>query len=241
MEKEEELDARYFLWPHSSGSWRATLQQLIFIHRPSQPQPCLSSRRCSICAGQFKGALLDAPVPAGSHLGRPKNDRAGACVLSRLAFPPLGSSQPFVSRQDIVHVLVQTSGSDVMEQVAWIQTATPWTPTCYENERSDPEVRVTRVDCPLKRGTEKWKRHASSVDTKDEEARSVPPRGSVIQQVCDQSSAQRGSGTQNKRKAIVVRKESADAQEYEWYQQNGMDVDEVKLCAQCGKQFSWMA
>ena len=47
----------------------------------------------------------------------------------------------------------------------------------------------------------------------------------------DQSSVRGASGTQKKRKA-GVRKESVETQEYESYQQNGMDADEDKeeLC-----------
>ena len=49
-------------------------------------------------------------------------------------------------------------------------------------------------------------------------------------------------GSQKKRKA-VVRKESADTQEYESCHQSDMDEDAggVELRSKCGKRFGWMA
>ena len=49
-------------------------------------------------AKQFRGALLGAPVPAGSNLRRPNGHGGRSCALSRHAFASLGPGQPFVSK-----------------------------------------------------------------------------------------------------------------------------------------------
>ena len=56
----------------------------------------------------------------------------------------------------------------------------------------------------------------------------------------DPSSVSSASGAQKKSKA-VVRKESADAQEYEPHKQEGMDMEcgRVGLSAQCRWQLFW--
>ena len=65
-------------------------------------------------AEQLRGALHGAPVPDGSNLRRPNGEGGHACGLIRHAFASVGLSQPFVSRQQVVHVLVLISGPDVM-------------------------------------------------------------------------------------------------------------------------------
>ena len=66
-------------------------------------------------ARQLRGALLGAPVPA-RPLFRQNDQNVRTCALVRHAFVSLGPKQLFVSRQHSGHVLVLTSGPDVLEK-----------------------------------------------------------------------------------------------------------------------------
>ena len=77
----------------------------------------------------------------------------------------------------------------------------------------------------------------------------LPDTGAVVDQrtsLRDHSSVSSAGSSRKKRKA-VVRKESADTQEYDPCQQNDMDVDmvenkeELRFVQKCSKRFSWMA
>ena len=81
-------------------------------------------------AEHLGGAFLGAPVPAGSNLKRPNGEIGSACVLVRRAFASLGPCQPFVSRQQVVHVLTQIRGLDVREREKKLDSRCIVSPGC---------------------------------------------------------------------------------------------------------------
>ena len=109
--------------------WQRTAK----VCHPANPGGCHQLKTLQHRAGHLGGALLGAPVPAGSHLERPKGQ--GGCAVMGYAFAPLGSRQPFVSRQQVVHVLVPISGSDVMEKEEKLDSRCIVSPGCSLRSR----------------------------------------------------------------------------------------------------------
>ena len=60
--------------------------------------------------------LRRASVPAGPCSRRPNDQSVRTCALVRHALTSLGSRQPFVSRQRLVHIFVLTGGLDATEK-----------------------------------------------------------------------------------------------------------------------------
>ena len=75
-------------------------------------------------SGTIQGSASRRASPWRLTLGATPKEKGGcACALTRLAFAPLSSRQPSVSRQQVVHVLMLSSGSDVIRKRSWTADA----------------------------------------------------------------------------------------------------------------------